>query len=155
MFIVGKLLAAVALPPGIFIIFAGVCASLAIKRKRKASFVVAIVNAMLIYALSTGVVSSFLIARFENIYLPLKIIDGAKAIVVLGGGYNDSSPERGGAGSLTPVSSMRASYGFELAREYGLPLIFSGGRAYDSRERGSEAEAAGSLWLASAWGEIT
>lgn len=148
MFIVGKILAALVFPPGIFIVLAVVCAVLAIKDKKKAASIVAILDAFLLYALSTGVISSLLIAPLENKYPPIMASDGAQAIIVLGGGFNDSSPERGGAGSLTPVSSMRASYGFELSRKFGLPLLFTGGGYYDARGRGNEAEAAGAAWLA-------
>ena len=100
MFIIGKILAALVFPPGIFIALAAACAILAIKNKRKAAAIVAILDALLLYALSTGAVSSLLIAPLENGYPPIIASDDARAIVVLGGGYNDSSPERGGAGSL-------------------------------------------------------
>lgn len=148
MFIIGKILAALVFPPGIFIALAAACAILAIKNKRKAAAIVAILDALLLYALSTGAVSSLLIAPLENGYPPIIASDDARAIVVLGGGYNDSSPERGGAGSLTPISSMRASYGYELSRKFGLPLVFTGGRPYVANGRGSEAEAAGDAWQA-------
>jgi len=146
MFIVGKVLAALLLPPGIFIVLALISAVLAIKGKKRISALIAAANALLIYALSTGIVSSLLISPLEDRYPPIGAIADARAIVVLGGGLNDSSPERGGSGSLTPVSSMRAAYGFELARTCSLPLLFSGGAAYDSPRGGSEAEAAGRLW---------
>jgi uncharacterized SAM-binding protein YcdF (DUF218 family) len=146
MFIIGKVLAALVLPPGIFVLLGIAGAALAIKGKRRAAAWISGTNAILIYALSTGLAASLLIAPLENAYPPIGGMAGAKAIVVLGGGFNGMAPERGGAGSLTPTSTQRASYAFELSREYGLPLVFSGGAAYDSPGSGSEAEAAGRLW---------
>ncbi len=148
MLIVGKILAALLFPPGIFIVLAVIGAILAAKNKKKASAIMCSIDAFLMYALSTGIVASLLLAPLENGYPPIYSSRDARAIVVLGGGFNDSSPERGGAGSLTPVSSMRASYGFELSRSFGLPLIFTGGGYFDAPGRGSEAEAAGRTWEA-------
>jgi uncharacterized SAM-binding protein YcdF (DUF218 family) len=146
MFILGKILAALTLPPGIFIMLAAVSALLALRGKKKAAAIVCIANALAVYALSTVFVSSILVSPLENKFPPVAARADAKAIVVLGGGYLDLSPERGGEGSLTSTSEMRAVYGLELEREYGLPLVFTGGKGLDSSLTGSEAEAAAGLW---------
>jgi uncharacterized SAM-binding protein YcdF (DUF218 family) len=148
MFIVGKILAALAFPPGIFILVSIAFAILIIKKKPKAAAFVAFLNAAVIYALSTSVVASMLASPLEDKYPPLSGRGDARAIVVLGGGYIEGSPEYGGKGTLSPDSEKRAIYGLELSRESGLPLLYSGGKAYGSRQPGSGAEAAGRLWLA-------
>jgi uncharacterized SAM-binding protein YcdF (DUF218 family) len=145
MFIVGKILAALVFPPGLYVALGIVCCLLAWRGRRKAAMVVAASSAALLYLLSTGLVANLLLAPLENAYPPLSSAQGARAVVVLGGGYNDLSPEYG-RGVLTPISEKRAVYGLELADRYGLPLVFSGGKGLDSGTAGSEAEAAGDLW---------
>ena len=49
-----------------------------------------------------------------------------QAIVVLGGGVEELSPEYGGP-NLTPESMARLLYGMHLARGTSLPLAYSGG----------------------------
>jgi uncharacterized SAM-binding protein YcdF (DUF218 family) len=147
MFYIGKILAALVLPPGIFILIAVLAALLAWKGKRKASVLVSGILALLIYFSSTSLLANALISPLENRYPPVSAKAGARAIVVLGGGYIDSSPEYGMKGSLAPAAEKRAVYGLELARRYDLPLIFTGGVGYDVRGEGSESDAAESLWL--------
>lgn len=147
MFIIGKILAAIFFPPGLLILLAIVLIFLVRLGKRKAAYIIAAALAVIAYFLSTCVFSSLLILPLENEYKPLADARAASAIVVLGGGYNDHSPEYGTLGSLLPVAEKRAIYGLELARKYDLPLIFSGGKGYDSRAAGSEASSAERLWL--------
>ena len=143
MFIIGKILAALVFPPGIFIALAAACAILAIKNKRKAAGIVAILDALLLYALSTGAVSSLLIAPLENGYPPIIASDDARAIVVLGGGYNDSSPERGGAAldsdflyARPTGTSSRGSSDCRWCSPAGGPMLRTGGAAR-RRRRGT------------------
>ena len=145
MLIIGKILAALAFPPGLFILLAILCALLAFKGKKRAAVVVAIANAFLLYALSIPLIAGLLALPLENKYPPLFAKEDARAIVVLGGGYVEMSPEYG-LGALSMDSEKRAIYGMELSRAYDLPLIFSGGAAYDSKQPGTAAEAAGRLW---------
>ena len=63
------------------------------------------------------------------------------AIVVLGGGSRDLSPEYG-MSNLTPISIERLRYGIWLSRETRLPLAFSGGMGHGSRSGATEAEIA-------------
>lgn len=147
MFIIGKILAAIFLPPGFFILLSlFFIISVHVGMKKLASILAGLL-VCLTYALSTCAFSSFLLLPLENKYLPLFSAGQASVIVVLGGGYNDLSPEYGTSGSLMPVAEKRAIYGLELSRKYDLPLIFSGGRAFDSRVDDSEASAARRLWL--------
>jgi len=69
--------------------------------------------------------------------------DGAPrtAIVVLGGGQRELSPEYG-MSNLSPLSIERLRYAMWLARETRLPVAFSGGVGYGGRSGASEAEIA-------------
>jgi uncharacterized SAM-binding protein YcdF (DUF218 family) len=146
MFILGKIFSSLAFPPGIFIVFALVAFILYLFKKRKAAFGIVALDVILIYLLSTNAFASFLIAPLENKYPPISETQGAQAIVVLGGGYNDQSPEYGGEAALAPEAEKRAIYGLELAKSFNLPLVYSGGTSFAVTTKGSEAEAAGRLW---------
>jgi uncharacterized SAM-binding protein YcdF (DUF218 family) len=63
------------------------------------------------------------------------------AIVVLGGGRRELSPEYG-MSNLTPISIERLRYGLWLARETRLPVAFSGGLGHGGRPGASEGEIA-------------
>lgn len=147
MFIIGKILAALLFPPGLFILIVIFALFLALRGRRRLSFIIASVDAIIIYMLSTCAFSNLIILPLENCYPALFSRAGAESIVVLGGGYIDNSPEYAGIGALAPVSEKRAIYGLELARRYNLPLVFSGGSSFDSKEKGTEAEAAERLWV--------
>jgi uncharacterized SAM-binding protein YcdF (DUF218 family) len=147
MFIIGKILAAILFPPGLFVLLAVVLVFCIYGKHKKTAYAIAGSIVLIAYVLSTCAFSNLLVLPLENKYAPLANAEEASAIVVLGGGYNDSSPEYQNRGSLLPVAEKRAIYGLELARNYGLPLIFSGGKGYDSRAEGSEASAAERLWL--------
>lgn len=146
MFFLGKILAAIILPPGIFIALALTTALLAAKGLRRAATIIALLSAIALYALSTTAFSNLLVLPLEDRYPPLNVRPDARAIVVLGGGYLESSPEYGGEGALSADSEKRAVYGLELSKALGMSLIYSGGGAYDSDSSGSGAAAAGRLW---------
>ena len=63
------------------------------------------------------------------------------AIVVLGGGSRPLAPEYG-VSDLTFLSLDRLRYGLWLARETGLPVLFSGGVGYGKESGATEAEIA-------------
>jgi len=147
MFILGKILAAIFFPPGLIILFVFFLIFCVHTGKKRAALIIAYALALFSYLLSTCVFSSLLVLPLENEYKPLADAQLADAVVVLGGGYNDNSPEYGNIGSLSPVAEKRAMYGLELARKYDVPLMFSGGKGYDSLVKGSEASAAERLWL--------
>ncbi len=115
MYIFSKLFTAFFLPPGIFIIALLIAGLLA---KRFKGLFIAL--AALFYLLSIKPVANFLLAPLET---PYKVPDtGAAAVVVLGGGSNPN-----GIIKAYPDAFKREFYGFYLAKEKGLPLIFSGG----------------------------
>jgi len=137
--VIGKILAALLFPPGIFIVVIALAVLLAIKGRRKLSIYLLVGVLLLLYLSSTNLVASLLLKPLENSYPPIAGPGDAKAIVVLGGGYVESSPEYGGVGALSSDSEKRAIYGLELSRRYGLPLVFTGGaglRHEAARHRG-------------------
>lgn len=65
----------------------------------------------------------------------------ATAIVVVGGGRRELSPEYGVA-NLTPTSIERLRYGLWLARATGLPVAYTGGVGHGNEPGASEADIA-------------
>lgn len=63
------------------------------------------------------------------------------AIVVLGGGRHELSPEYG-VSNLTPISIERLRYGIWLGRETRLPVAYTGGIGHGGRPGATEAEIA-------------
>jgi len=87
MFIIGKLLAAFLLPPGMFILLAIIAVIYMFRGRMKAFIILFFLDAILFYAFSTCALSSLLIAPLENEYTPLASRTEARAIIVLGGAY--------------------------------------------------------------------
>lgn len=67
--------------------------------------------------------------------------EAATAIVVLGGGRRELSPEYG-VSNLTPITMERLRYAIWLGRETRLPVAFSGGMGHSGRPGAPEAEIA-------------
>ncbi|MGH8802211.1 MAG: YdcF family protein [Casimicrobiaceae bacterium] len=88
----------------------------------------ALIGVALLVLLSLPAVASFLIRCIDTTpaFDPAHV-DGAQAIVILGGGARDYAPEYGGV-TLSTLSLERVRYGARLARETGLPVLVSGGR---------------------------
>ena len=111
--------------------------------------VVALGSLVLMYAMSTNAFASLVIAPFENAHAAFSgDARGAKAIVVLGGGYSDKSPEYGGLPALSQSGMKRAVFGWELYAKLKLPLLFSEGKGYDMTTPATGAQAADRLWRA-------
>jgi len=93
---------------------------------------------ILLCLLSTEPVSDALLRPLESQFQPLqtKIISGDhRAIVLLGSGIYERSPEYGGRDSLPPVSLMRTTYAATLARASQLPVYASGGNVLHPRRQ--------------------
>jgi len=146
MFILGKVLAFIVFPPGLFILFILVSLVFGLFNRRKTALGIMTFTIIAFYLLSMNAFSNLLIAPLENRYPPISKAEDSRAIVVLGGGYNDSSPEYGGGPALAPAAEKRVVYGLELSRRFDLPLIFSGGKGYNVKTEGTEADAAYRLW---------
>lgn len=87
------------------------------------------VGLVLLYALSTPLVSSWLM-RGVQLEPPLTQFDhGSQAIVVLSAGAYTGVVEYGGA-AVSATTLERIRYGARLHRRTGLPLLVTGGRVY-------------------------
>jgi uncharacterized SAM-binding protein YcdF (DUF218 family) len=100
-----------------------------------------------LWLLSTPVVSDVLVGWVE-LYPPLDLrsVDGAKAIVILGGGGQRAfAPEYGGP-AAEPVLLERLAYGAYIARKTGLPILVTGYHVeatamHDTLQRNFDVEA--------------
>lgn len=124
MYLLSKLFTYLILPPGIFIIaliFAGVWC----KRFRW----LFVTLGLMFYLLSIKPVANLLLEPLENI----RYADSnASSVVVLGGGANTDAIIK-----AYPDAFKREFYGFYLAKEKGLPLIFSAGGVKQTKEANS------------------
>lgn len=128
---------ALLLPPGGLIVL-GLCGLLVAQRWRRTGASMVLAALILLYALGTPFVASLLMLALG----PSQPVDAqrlrtAQAIVIPGGGLRAHAAEYGGA-TLAPLTLERVRYGARLAREHGLPVLVTGGRA--AALRASEAE---------------
>jgi len=134
------------LPPGCFIVVLFfVVISLHGKKK-----IIPFLAMLFLYLLSIQPVSDLLLKPLEDAYPPLSAEfkkDWPQAVVVLGGGTIQGSPEAG-AGKDTLASDVikRILYAYSLRDTFKVPYIFSGGKVF---EYGQETEAlmAGRLFV--------
>lgn len=104
-----------------------------------------ILFALVLYILSTPYAPRVLLWPLEGIYLTQKPnLIGINAIVVLGGGLNESALDS----KLSEVAFKRFTEGFALAKTLNLPLIYSGGGLERSDAKITETEAAQATALA-------
>jgi uncharacterized SAM-binding protein YcdF (DUF218 family) len=114
--------------------------------RKRASLWLAGATAAVLLAFSIGAVGSSLLRPLENRYPPFP--DPAPqvdAVVVLGGGLEEGSPDEGGRSALEPTSLTRVVAGYDLARRLGVPVIVSGGRTWNEGGGVSEADVAARL----------
>ncbi len=124
MYLLSKLFTYLFLPPGIFIIaliFAGIWS------KRFKWFFITL--GVIFYLLSIKPVANLLLEPLESITYA---DTNASSVLVLGGGANSSAILK-----AYPGAFKREFYGFYLAKEKGLPLVFSGGGTKRIKEANS------------------
>lgn len=127
-------------PPSLFIIIL-MAALFFIKNNRRKAVILIISDIVLIYLLSIEPMKNLILQPLENFAKPItdSSAKGADLIVILGGGTIEPSPEEGTSGSLPGDAFKRALYGLYLAEKYNLPVIYSGGKVFDTA-RQSESE---------------
>ena len=125
MYLLSKLFTYLFLPPGIFIIALFV-ASWYVRRFKWLFFSLGVI----FYLLSVKPIANFLLIPLENINFSSTKAD---AVVVLAGGSNYNAVLK-----AYPGAFKREFYGFYLAKEKNLPLIFTGG----GKRKHSEADSA-------------
>ena len=143
-----KLATVLLLPPGCF--FLGLLIIILIPLPRRLKPFLLMIT-ILLYLLSIRPVSDFLLRPLENAYPPLSAEvkrDWPQAVVVLGGGTVQGSPEAGaGKDTLLPDAMKRAVYAFTLRERFSAPIVFSGGKVFEYDQE-TEAEVAGRLFEA-------
>jgi uncharacterized SAM-binding protein YcdF (DUF218 family) len=115
------------LPPASLLLLGAVGLLLLRQRPRLARIVIALVLASL-WLLSTPLISDAVVslAQFYPA-LDLSRLEGAQAIVILGGGVTHvESPEYGGAPSAGPELMDKLAYGAYVSRRTGLPILITG-----------------------------
>ena len=129
------LFSALLLPPGNGLLL--LCLAGAFRRRRWA-FGLAALGSALLMAQCLPPVADLLIASLENQTTAMTVTrPEAGAIVILGSGLVSDAPEYGGD-TATDRSLLRTRYGAMLARQYGLPVLVTGGRPQQASR--SEAE---------------
>jgi uncharacterized SAM-binding protein YcdF (DUF218 family) len=137
-------LSALALPPASLLIMTLLGAWL-IRRSPKLARRVVVLSVVSLWVLSTNTFSVWLHGQVIPAYPHVTARDlkdkSVQAIVVLGGGVVTGLP--GGDHQLSRSSLERLRLGAQLARQSGLPLVFSGGTGWGAREKDvSEADVA-------------
>jgi uncharacterized SAM-binding protein YcdF (DUF218 family) len=138
MFLLKKLLAALLIPPGLFVILLLIGAVFSRKRRAQMAFLLFLASG--IYLASIAPVANFLLSPLENQYTVPAMDDlrTSDAYVVLGGGVNRKSVDIFGKGTLSSASTARLVAAFRLYRMARRPIIISGGPAYPSEVPESE-----------------
>jgi uncharacterized SAM-binding protein YcdF (DUF218 family) len=154
MFILGKAVSFIFLPPGsiVLLFVLGFIFSLFRKSDRARAWSKAFVvfGALAFIVCSLGPLADLALLPLENGHsalgpagtLEAKDVEGCTAVIVLGSGTTAFSPDEGGGSSLGPRAARRVSYAYRLARRLGLPLVFSGGKVFESAGQEGEAQAA-------------
>ncbi|WP_461248447.1 YdcF family protein, partial [Treponema sp. R6D11] len=105
---------------------------------------------LFLYLLSIQPVSDLLLKPLENSYPPLSSEfkkDWPQAVVILGGGIIQGSPEAGaGNDTLTSDAIKRVLYAYSVRDTYKVPYIFSGGKTFEYGQD-TEALTAGRLFV--------
>ena len=108
-------------------------------RKHRGAVAVAVLGGLALLLPSLPLVATALIATLETrAGPPMTDPQGAKAIVILGGGLARHAPEYGGE-TVNERSLVRTRYGAFLARRYQLPVLVSGGAPIDALRAESDA----------------
>jgi len=152
MVFVSNFVKALILPPGC-IILGLLFITLFIPRRRR---MVLVLMTAFLYFLSIQPTADLLLRPLENAHPPLfpaallqnpEALAGLQAIVVLGGGTIQNSPEaREGQDTLGSSAMKRAAYAFGLRDYFDVPFVFSGGKVFDYNQE-SEAATAGLFFI--------
>jgi uncharacterized SAM-binding protein YcdF (DUF218 family) len=153
MLYVGKVISFLLLPPGLCVVcfllgMALLLVGLKAEKARRTGMGLMVLGALLFIVCSLNPVADILIRPLEDRYPALAPTDAIEkadyedccAVVILGGGNVERSPEEGiNKSSPSAHALKRIAYGTRLAKSLGLPVIFAGGVVYP--HQGGEAEA--------------
>lgn len=133
-----KFIAAWLLPPGIFVLLAGIITyKLWRKHNSKLLCLLSLVLTVLLYFSSTVLGAKFLALPLETKYQQSNPAQ-AQLIVVLGGGSVGGTPDGSKEGNLAATGATRLLTAARLAQQYKLPVLISGGQVFS--DGASEAQ---------------
>ncbi len=140
MFLIGKIIHYLVLPPGIIIITGLITALLIVKKRQAAALTLLGTGTLALLLFSMAPTSNMLLLPLENAFPVFNgAAGGATHIVVLGGGTVHNSPDEAGGGSVHTGAMKRLLYAFRIYQKTRLPLVLSGGRVFDPGDVESEA----------------
>jgi uncharacterized SAM-binding protein YcdF (DUF218 family) len=119
-------LGALLTPPGSLILLIAVGLLLSIRHPRSGR-TLAWAALIILYLVSTPLVSTALLQWWEPAPLDAGTAQAAQAIVVLGGGTYFRAPEYGGGDTVNRRTLARLRYAARLQRDTHLPVLVSGG----------------------------
>lgn len=125
-FLLKKFVAAVLLPPGLFLL----CIALGLllmRRRPQLGRALAWSGVLLLWLMSTPAFVRLIAAPLEAVpVLQARDLVRAEAIVILGAGAHRRMPEYGDSAGPNRLALERLRYGARLARASGLPVLVSG-----------------------------
>jgi uncharacterized SAM-binding protein YcdF (DUF218 family) len=121
--------ASLLLPPGLPLILMALGGLLAWRHRTRAGALLGELGFALLWLSCLGVLGNSLVRLLEPPPVAPAALDGGQAIVVLGAGRLERSPEYG-EDVVGPEGLARLRYGARLARQTGLPLLVAGGKPY-------------------------
>lgn len=127
MLYVQKIIAALLLPPGIFVVLLLFLSAYLLYYKQRGRYLVAVITAAL-YLLSTNLVAGVLMRPLENTYTAQ--IEQADVILVLGGGASARSNLLCSEGELGSFSANRLLTAAQLQKRMQIPLLVTGGQVF-------------------------
>lgn len=117
------------LPPGAPLVLLAIGMLMTWRRRPRTGTALVILGFATLWLSCLGVVGQSLVRLLEPAPLSEASIPGAHAIVVLGAGRIQNSPEYG-KDVVNTEALARLRYGARLARKTGLPLLVAGGKPY-------------------------
>ena len=130
--------------PLAFILAFAAAGALLAARRRIAGWIVLGLGLFLFLAFSVEPGSDLVVRPLEDRYpaLDLARLPAFEAVVVLGAGAVDAAPDEAGGTALSREAARRVAWAAALARHAGVPVIVSGGRAWERGGGDPESTAA-------------
>lgn len=127
-----RFLASFLLPPGIFVLLFAVAGIWNLRKGRRLAAAVHLALGALLWFLSVAPGADLLVRGLEAPYEPVREPAG-DVIVVLGGGIADRAPDLSGTGAPSDAMLARIVTAVRLQKRLGVPVIVSGGNAFDGK----------------------
>lgn len=140
MFVLKKLITPFLLPPGIFIVIFIGSGVRYVYRKKFRPGIFLLILAGIMWTVTLSPVSHALMKGLEKNFKLNTDIRG-DVIILLGGGVNDGAPDFDAVGTLSEEALARLVAAVRLQKKLRIPVIASGGAAYD-HIKNSEAKIA-------------